>query len=78
MLVSDGVTEAFNPDDEQFGTERVSDTIARAIGEHASDLVVRFDSALEAFRDGRQAFDDTTLVVAELMKEEGRSSEAAG
>ncbi|MEP6167605.1 MAG: SpoIIE family protein phosphatase, partial [Rhodopirellula bahusiensis] len=78
VLVSDGVTEAFNPDDEQFGTERVSDTIARAIGEHASDLVVRFDSALEAFRDGRQAFDDTTLVVAELMKEEGRSSEAAG
>ncbi len=67
ILVSDGVTEAFNPDEEQFGTERVSNTIAKAIGEHASDLVGRFDSELEAFRNGRAAFDDTTLVVAELV-----------
>lgn len=76
VLVSDGVTEAFNPDDEQFGTERVTDTIEQAIGENASELVQRFAKALGSFRNDRDAFDDTTLVVAELVEEDDRLNES--
>ncbi|WP_430454440.1 PP2C family protein-serine/threonine phosphatase, partial [Rhodopirellula europaea] len=76
VLVSDGVTEAFNPDDEQFGTERVTDTIEQAISENASELVQRFAKALGSFRNDRDAFDDTTLVVAELVEEDDRLNES--
>lgn len=66
VIVSDGVTEAFNPADEQFGTERVKAVIASGSDEHAKGLADRFAQELSRFREGRTAFDDTTLLVAEI------------
>lgn len=67
ILVTDGVTEAFNQNEEQFGTERVVSTIQSATADDASALVRRFEQALKVYRAGRAAFDDTTLLVAELV-----------
>lgn len=68
VLVSDGVTEAFNPDEEQFGTQRVEQVVAAGMSDHADDLMKRFEEALRDFRAGRAAFDDTTLLAAGLLK----------
>ncbi len=67
VLVSDGVTEAFNPDEEQFGTQRVEQVIVAGKDDHADELTKRFERTLRDFRAGRAAFDDTTLLVVEVV-----------
>ena len=66
VLVSDGVTESFDPDDKQFGTKRVSQIMAESTN-GAAQLVVDFSEALTRFRRSRPPFDDTTLLAAELV-----------
>ena len=70
VLVSDGVTEAFDPNENQFGTERVVDAIQTSRGMSVDDVVGRFIDDLESFRRSRPPFDDTTLVVAEMVGEQ--------
>ena len=66
VIVSDGVTEAFDPSDEQYGTERIEHLLRSVQSCNARELVESFESSIEAFRKGRKAFDDTTLLVAQL------------
>ncbi|WP_149496454.1 PP2C family protein-serine/threonine phosphatase [Roseiconus lacunae] len=66
VIVSDGVTEAFDPCEEQFGTERIENLLHSAQSCSARELVEMFGSSIEVFRKGRKAFDDTTLLVAQL------------
>ena len=66
VIVSDGVTEAFDPGEEQYGTERIEDLLNSVQSGNARELVESFESSIEAFRKGRKAFDDTTLLVAQL------------
>ena len=66
VIVSDGVTEAFDPSDEQYGTERIEHLLRSVQSCSARELVEMFGSSIEAFRKGRKAFDDTTLLVAQL------------
>tara|TARA_R110002167_G_scaffold320825_1_gene526632 strand:- start:105 stop:218 length:114 start_codon:yes stop_codon:yes gene_type:complete len=37
------------------------------MNDHANELTKRFKESLRDFRAGRVAFDDTTLLVAEVM-----------
>ncbi|QEG41261.1 PP2C family protein-serine/threonine phosphatase [Roseimaritima ulvae] len=66
VIVSDGVTEAFDPSEEQYGTERIERLMNAVKNCNARDLVEAFESSIEVFRKGRKAFDDTTLLVAQL------------
>ena len=66
VLVSDGVTEAFDPSEEQYGTERIEQLMNTVKRCNARELVEAFESSIETFRKGRKAFDDTTLLVAQL------------
>lgn len=66
VIVSDGVTEAFNPSEEQYGTKRIEQLMEAVMTANACDLVEQLARSLNAFRDGRKAFDDTTLLVAQL------------
>ncbi|MCP4891866.1 MAG: serine/threonine-protein phosphatase, partial [Planctomycetaceae bacterium] len=66
VIVSDGVTEAFDPNEEQYGTERIEHLLHSVQSCNARELVESFESSIEAFRKGRKAFDDTTLLVAQL------------
>ena len=67
VLVSDGVTESFDPDDEQFGTKRVSEVMAYSTN-GAAQLAKDFSAALKRFRRSRPPYDDTTLLVVELTE----------
>jgi sigma-B regulation protein RsbU (phosphoserine phosphatase) len=66
VIVSDGVTEAFDPSEEQYGTERIEQLMNTVKRCNARELVEAFESSIETFRKGRKAFDDTTLLVAQL------------
>ena len=70
VLVSDGVTEAFDPDENQFGTDRVVESVQASAGLSVDDVVGQFVKDLASFRRSRPAFDDTTLVVAEIVREQ--------
>ena len=68
VLVSDGVTEMFDPDENQFGTERVRQVMESSSATAPRELVANFSAALSNFRRSRAPFDDTTLLVAELTR----------
>ncbi|MEQ8212186.1 MAG: SpoIIE family protein phosphatase [Lacipirellulaceae bacterium] len=66
VLVSDGVTEAFDPNENQFGTERVGQVMAESSATSPRQLVSEFVEALARFRGSRPPFDDTTLLAARV------------
>ena len=66
VLVSDGVTEMFDPEENQFGTQRVGEVMEISSATDARQLVDDFCEALAKFRQSRPPFDDTTLLAAEL------------
>lgn len=77
ILLSDGVTEAFDPDDKQYGIARVVASIKRSQDATASEAVAKLSEDLKMFRRSRAAFDDTTLVVAEVLGERRQESSVA-
>jgi len=66
VLVSDGVTEMFDPEDNQFGTQRVSQVMENSSATDTQQLVNEFSEAFAKHRQTRAPFDDTTLLVARL------------
>jgi sigma-B regulation protein RsbU (phosphoserine phosphatase) len=65
VFFTDGITEAFDADGEQFGTARLDRTLEDCGGD-AADLVASVLAGLEAFTRGRERTDDVTLVVARV------------
>ena len=63
LLYTDGATEAENPKQEQYGIERVKQSLARAQGKPAQEVVDALFSDLMAFIDTATVYDDITLVV---------------
>jgi sigma-B regulation protein RsbU (phosphoserine phosphatase) len=67
VLYSDGVTEAINPQDEDFGEARFAEVVKRHRCEPAARIVEAITAELTAFGAGRPAADDITLEVARLV-----------
>ena len=67
LLFSDGVTEAQNADDEEFGEERLLEVVRACAGEPAATLIDRTFQAIDAFAGGAPQFDDITVVVARRL-----------
>ena len=64
VLFSDGVTEAFNANDEDFGDARLLDTVTALPGDQEPDRDVQdIVSAVEEFAGEAPQFDDITCVV---------------
>jgi sigma-B regulation protein RsbU (phosphoserine phosphatase) len=73
ILYTDGVTEAFSPDFEPFGEERLKETVVEAAGCPApggeagtcgaGQLLNRIDQSVQAFIVDGQPSDDLTVVV---------------
>ena len=55
MIYSDGVTETTNPDDEEFGIDRLGQTIKRHLDRTAAGLRDRIEAAVTEFADGTAA-----------------------
>lgn len=63
VLYTDGVTEALNPSQEQFGLERLRSVLEAAAGLPADQIVARVVRAVKAFAAGTEQSDDLTIVV---------------
>jgi serine phosphatase RsbU (regulator of sigma subunit) len=62
FLFSDGITEAVNPADEEFGTDRLEAELELARGKSADDLVADILAATRAFVAGAEQSDDITVL----------------
>lgn len=69
VIYSDGVSEAGNPQGEEFGVKRLSDVVMRNIESSASGIRDRIESALTKFAEGTAAADDITLVIVKRQAE---------
>jgi len=68
FLYTDGVTEAFNPALEQFGTMRLGELIGKNVGLGANDIIQTVRQGLESFGNGHALEDDTTFVALKLVE----------
>jgi sigma-B regulation protein RsbU (phosphoserine phosphatase) len=62
LLYTDGVTEAFNPAEEQFGEGRLEAVLQSHAHASADELVAAIQQAVEAFTGAVAPFDDVTMV----------------
>ena len=63
VLFSDGVPEAQNLGDEEFGEARLLEVLRSAGGAAPADIIARVMTAIDAFAAGAPQFDDITLLV---------------
>jgi phosphoserine phosphatase RsbU/P len=64
VLFSDGVTEACDPDGQEFGERRLAELVASLRERPAAEIVHEIHKAVAAFSQGAPAADDITVVVA--------------
>jgi serine phosphatase RsbU (regulator of sigma subunit) len=77
VIYSDGVSEAVNPNGEEFGPTRLYETVARNIDASAGGIRDRIESALTKFCQGTPAADDITLVICKRNAEVVEASAAS-
>jgi sigma-B regulation protein RsbU (phosphoserine phosphatase) len=66
LVYSDGISEAMNPADEEWGEERLKAAAAVAFPCNANALIERLFEAADAFASGAVQHDDMTVVVVRL------------
>ena len=62
LLYTDGVTEAFNQQDEMYGDDRFMQVLHNLIGEKAATVLETLEADLADFREGAPLSDDTTML----------------
>ena len=67
ILYTDGVTEAINGEEEQFGQDRLVETIRRNIYLPVRDLIDGIKEEVATFSQGQPQFDDFTLVALKAI-----------
>ena len=63
VVVTDGVYEWENPESEEFGLERLKETIREARDGSANEIIERLYTAVKDFSQGTKQKDDLTVVV---------------
>jgi serine phosphatase RsbU (regulator of sigma subunit) len=66
VLYTDGVTEAHNDQNEEFGEERLVAVAQQAVNLPAAEMVRALRQALQAFTGGLPAADDTTIIACRM------------
>jgi phosphoserine phosphatase RsbU/P len=66
VFFSDGIVDAGNPKDEQFGRSRVEHVIAKNAGGSAQEIADAIFQATEDFSSEAEVFDDQTVVVLKV------------
>ena len=69
VIYSDGVSEAVSPSGEEYGANRLYETIARNLDASASGIRDRIEAALSKWAQGTPAADDITLVIVKRQAE---------
>lgn len=63
VIYTDGVTDALNPQGEEYGTSRLAETLINAAHSDAKGLLGHLTSNLAAFTQDIPPFDDTTFFI---------------
>jgi len=64
VLYTDGITEATNPELEEFGSQRLESVISAHVAVDSQSLLVAIGKALDEFTGGVVPSDDVTILVA--------------
>ncbi|MFL6467802.1 MAG: PP2C family protein-serine/threonine phosphatase, partial [Pyrinomonadaceae bacterium] len=67
VIYSDGVSEAVNLKEEEFGIDRLSDVVRRNLAASAAGMRDKVESALSTFTETAPANDDITLVIVKRV-----------
>jgi phosphoserine phosphatase RsbU/P len=67
VMFSDGVTEAPNPNDEEYGEERLANLVAELSGKTAREIVGAIHASVAEFTEGAPPADDITVVVTRRL-----------
>lgn len=67
LMVTDGVTEAMNRGEQQFGLERLARLVQSAREASARELVLKVRQALDDFTEGQPLSDDVTIVACRVV-----------
>ena len=67
VLYSDGITEAFNPNDEMYGLERLKALISKKCHLSPEEIKAEILADLQIHQQDESANDDITLVLAKFM-----------
>jgi sigma-B regulation protein RsbU (phosphoserine phosphatase) len=67
VAFTDGISEAMNPSDEEWGEERLAAAVAAVRGREASGIVLGLMTAADAFAAGAKQHDDMTIVVVRVL-----------
>jgi sigma-B regulation protein RsbU (phosphoserine phosphatase) len=67
VLFSDGVTEAVDPQDNEFGEERLVDLVASLRNQPSAEIVEEVHRAVAAFAQGAPPADDITVLIARKL-----------
>jgi len=78
VVYSDGVSEAVNPNNEEFGPTRLYEVVARNLDASAAGIRDRIEAALTKFCQGTPAADDITLVICKRDAAEIAAAVSAG
>ena len=62
-LYTDGITDAINADEEEFGPARLTEIIQRTRTHNPTEIITAITDELKAFVGDMPQFDDFTLVV---------------
>ncbi|MGD9172905.1 MAG: SpoIIE family protein phosphatase [Desulfobacterales bacterium] len=68
FLSTDGIWEAFNPDGEMFGKERIYEILRNKASATADGIVQEILASLKNFQQGAPIEDDITLVIIKLLE----------
>ena len=66
LLYTDGVTEAINAVEDQFGRDRLAALVHQAADLSAKEVVQKVRHGLQEFTNGQPLADDTTILVAKM------------
>jgi sigma-B regulation protein RsbU (phosphoserine phosphatase) len=64
VMFSDGVTEAPNPQGEEYGEARLANLVAELAAQPAAEIVEAIHKSVHEFSEGAPPSDDITVVVA--------------
>jgi sigma-B regulation protein RsbU (phosphoserine phosphatase) len=67
VIATDGIDESHNRQDEEFGTERVQQTLAELAGGSAREIADGLLAASQEWAGGAEAWDDSTVVVLKAV-----------
>ncbi len=73
LAYTDGVSEAMDPTDREWGEQRLLDTAKSCLSLPAEQVIDRIMNAADAFAAGARQYDDMTLVVIKVQ-EQARST----